>query len=188
MEIKEIKEDLGNIDIYLLDQLFKKRYKKEDFILDAGCGFGRNSHYYQEAIDSILENNNNVTSEHYKKGDLEMIPFKSNFFDHIICNAVLHFAQNTDHFYRMFAELVRVLKQDGTIFIRTASCFGIEQKITPLKEGVYVIPDGSTRFLLDKKILLNLSLNYPINVIEPIKTVNVDNIRCMSNLLFSKNK
>lgn len=199
MKIKEIKENLGNIDIYLLDQVFKGRYQEEDRILDAGCGVGRNSHYFiennfsiygidqnQEAIDSIIESNKNVTSENYKKGYLNEIPFKDNFFDHIICNAVLHFAENTDDFNQMFSELVRVLKPNGTIFIRMTSCFGIEQKIAPLGGGVYSIPDGSVRFLLDEKLLMNLSLNFPVKMIEPLKTVNVDNARCMSNLLFSK--
>jgi hypothetical protein len=40
--IKELNQLLGNIDIYLLDQILKARFEKHCKILDAGCGEGRN--------------------------------------------------------------------------------------------------------------------------------------------------
>ena len=44
--IKELNHLLGNIDIYLLDQILKDRFKKSFKILDAGCGEGRNLIYF----------------------------------------------------------------------------------------------------------------------------------------------
>ncbi len=38
MDINELNKLLGNIDLYLLDQILKGRFTKELMILDAGCG------------------------------------------------------------------------------------------------------------------------------------------------------
>ena len=46
MEINELNRLLGNVDIYLLDQILKGRFTKEMKILDAGCGEGRNTAYF----------------------------------------------------------------------------------------------------------------------------------------------
>lgn len=37
---------IGDTDIYLLDQIMKGRYNANDKILDAGCGNGRNLHWF----------------------------------------------------------------------------------------------------------------------------------------------
>jgi 2-polyprenyl-3-methyl-5-hydroxy-6-metoxy-1,4-benzoquinol methylase len=42
MKIDEIKNLLGKVDIYLLDQVMKNRYSLTDSILDVGCGRGWN--------------------------------------------------------------------------------------------------------------------------------------------------
>jgi 2-polyprenyl-3-methyl-5-hydroxy-6-metoxy-1,4-benzoquinol methylase len=41
-----IKEIIGNTDLYLLDQKLKSRYKKKENILDVGCGKGRNINWF----------------------------------------------------------------------------------------------------------------------------------------------
>src|SRR6266478_8229715 len=41
-----IREQFGNIDIYLFDQLLKGRITSEMCVLDAGCGGGRNLIYF----------------------------------------------------------------------------------------------------------------------------------------------
>jgi SAM-dependent methyltransferase len=46
MEFITLQQLAGNTDIYLLDQIIKDRYNQNDLILDAGCGNGRNLHWF----------------------------------------------------------------------------------------------------------------------------------------------
>lgn len=94
---------------------------------------------------------------------VEKLPFEADF-DHIVCSAVFHFAQNTTHFHQMLAELIRVLRPGGSLFVRMASDIGLRTKANiPLAEGVYRIPDGSNRFLLNRKLLAESSKPTPSN-------------------------
>lgn len=189
-------KDIKNIDIYLLDQILKDRFSKDYKILDAGCGSGRNVHYFAKngfdvyGIDSDVNKINTLQKQYskhqFKIAKLEKILFDKNDFDYIICNAVLHFANNKEHFFKMFHEIFRVLKPNGTLFIRMTSNFGIENKVKEIANGVYKIPDGSNRFLLTGNLLGKLKSTYNFNFIEPLKTVNVNNLRCMSTLVLKK--
>lgn len=55
-----------------------------------------------------------------------------------------------------------------------------------LSEGNYHIPDGSMRFLLTKPLLEDCMHQFNLSFLEPIKTVNVDDVRCMSTLMLQK--
>ena len=189
---------LQNTDIYLLDQIFKDRFKKTDVILDAGCGSGRNLAWFIENNDTVfgvdtanekikqLQNHYPQLGQNFTVQALDNLSFTANTFHHIICNAVLHFAKNEVHFYKMFTELWRVLKPNGMLFIRMTSDIGIENKVKHIADGVYQIPDGSTRFLLTKKILQTLKNQYSFTFLEPLKTVNVNDVRCMTTLVLQK--
>ena len=189
---------LGQTDIYLVDQIMKGRYQPGDSILDAGCGGGRNLHWFLQndfhingidANEVAIENLKNQFPElanSFRVASLERMPFNDGYFDHIICSAVLHFAENTAHFNAMFTELVRILKPGGTLFIRITSDIGIEEKVRLIADGVYLIPDGSTRFLLTRKMLAVCMQQNNLSFAEPLKTVNVDDVRCMSTLLLQK--
>lgn len=190
---------LGNIDIYLLDQVMKGRYTPGERLLDAGAGGGRNLHWFAlngfgvyaidahaDAIEALREKYPDWSSDQLKVATLESIPFSDDYFHHLICIAVLHFADNEAHFLRMFGELMRVLKPGGSLFIRVASDIGIESLIVPVGEGVYYLPDGSRRFLLTRMLLDKLFQTFPIQLLEPVKTVNVQDARCMTTLVIQK--
>ena len=184
---------LGNVDIYLLDQVMKNRYLTSDKILDAGCGKGRNLTFMAnlgfdiegcdhapDLIDSLKKEFPNQT---LNTADLSQLPYSDNYFNHIICNAVLYFAKDESHFMEMIHELNRVLKPEGSLFIRMTSIFGLESDVIP-KEGQYLLPDGSHRFLLTNVLIDKIKSNFKF--IEPLKTVNVNNLRCMSTLVLEK--
>lgn len=196
-----LQELIGNTDIYLLDQIMKGRYLEGHKILDAGCGGGRNLIWFlknemeiygidkdEVAINYLKSQYVRLNKERFQVADITHIPFENNFFDHVISSAVLHFATSVFHFKEMMKEMIRVLKPGGSLFIRMTSNIGIENKITPIGNGVYHIPDGSTRFLLTPSLLNEIVQENNLSFVEPLKTVNVDNIRCMSTLVLTKNK
>ena len=199
MDTSLINKVIGDTDIYLIDQILKGRYKEHETILDAGCGIGRNMHWFLQnnlCIYGIDSNTTYITELkmdfpnlppiRLQVADIEQMPFGDNFFSHIISSAVLHFAESTQHFLNIMHEMFRVLKPNGTLFIRMTSDIGIEHLVKKLKNGIYMLPDGTTRFLLTREILRQLLHQYPLTFIEPLKSVNVDDMRCMSTLMLHK--
>ncbi len=198
MPLNTLRAQIEHIDIYLLDQILKGRYLKEELILDAGCGTGRNlkwfynNNYTLFGVDANREYIDYVKicysrlEANFTIGKLESLIYEPESFHHIICNAALHFAESEAHFFEMFSELVRVLKPSGTLFIRMTSNFGIEDTIEEIANGVYNLPDESERFLLTKPILETIKRRYRLECIEPIKTLNVQDLRCMTTLMLIK--
>ena len=189
-----------NTDIYLIDQILKGRYTGGGKLLDAGSGRGRNISWFalqpnfdiyaidtdRDAITDLLQGYPSITPGQVKCGPVQSLPFPNAFFDHIVCSAVLHFARNHEEFLQMFSELNRVLKPKGSLFIRVASDIGIENKILPLGGGRFSLPDGTDRFLLTKRIIEDVLNNFPLTLAEPVKTTNVQDVRCMTTLVMIK--
>lgn len=199
MHANSLQQLVGNTDIYLLDQIMKGRYQQEDIILDAGCGIGRNMHWFllnaikcygidsdSTAIETLQLQHPLLSSDRFQTAAVDQLPFPDCYFDHVISSAVLHFAKSTHHFKQMFSAMVRVLKPGGSLFIRMTADIGIENKVEMIGDGVYSIPDGSTRFLLTKSLLAQLLQDCPLELIEPLKTVNVDDTRCMTTLMMQR--
>ena len=201
--IKELNHLLGNIDIYLLDQILKGRFQKHFKILDAGCGDGRNLIYFvrngykgygidkdEDSIQMlkhlIKSINKDYPLDRFTVGKVEDMPFANHEFDAIISSAVLHFAEDNDHFINMFSELDRVLKPEGILFVRMATDVGMSDKIKSMGNGKFYLPDGSVRFLLTKEILRKIMDQFGFDFIEPFKSVIVDDKRCMSTLMLKK--
>ena len=197
-KLNPLEEVLGSTDIYLVDQIMKGRYKTTDSILDAGCGYGRNLHWFlrnEIVIYGIDQDMNAVhdlqrrypgIAERFRQSAVEKMPFSNEQFDHIISSAVLHFAKDTAHFRQMVMEMVRVLKPGGSLFIRMTSDIGIEDKVRLAGDGVYVIPDGSRRWLLTRTLLAEIMRENGLSFLEPLKTVNVNDVRCMSTVVWGK--
>ncbi|MFM6924268.1 MAG: class I SAM-dependent methyltransferase [Ferruginibacter sp.] len=196
--LNTIQSLLGQTDIYLIDQIMKGRYKPGDSILDAGCGSGRNMCWFLQngfhingidsnrvAIEELQEKFPELSSR-FTVAAVEETSFADEQFNHVICSAVLHFAKHTAHFKLMLKELTRILKPGGTLFIRMTADIGIENRVQQLADGVYLIPDGSTRFLLTRTLLAECMQEFDLSFSEPVKTTNVADERCMSTLVLQK--
>lgn len=198
-----IREAFGDIDIYLFDQIQKGRFAPGMKILDAGCGGGRNIVWFlrnrfevfaidvdRRAVDDVRELATSIAPdlepENFQAATLESIPFLDKVFDWVICNAVLHFAQDRDQFDRMLAEMWRVLKPGGVFFARLASSIGIKELLVPTSNGRYMMPDGTERFIVDEKILRDATATVGGRFLEHIKTTNVENLRCMTTWVLVK--
>ncbi len=199
----DLREQLGDIDIYLLDQLLKRRLTPDMSILDAGCGGGRNLVYLLREgfpVFAVDENPRAVSqvrelaarlapelpAESFQVSDLSEIPFPDERFDAVICSAVLHFARDEAQFGRMLGEMWRVLRPGGLFFARLASTIGIEPLVRPLHGRRYLLPDGSERFLVDEAMLVSAAEQLGGSWIEPLKTTVVQNQRSMSTWVLRK--
>lgn len=193
----ELRAVFGAIDIYVFDQLLKGRLTDGMRVLDAGCGSGRNSEYLMacgaevfgvDSDASAIERIRTVAArrapalpaENFQVGDIADLPFPEHRFDAVICSAVLHFAQNQDVFEVMVSELWRVLKPGGLFLARLASTIGLEDLVQPKGDGWFSLPDGSDRFLVDEALLLGTTEYLGGELLEPIKTTNVQNLRAMT--------
>ena len=193
----------GNIDIYLFDQLLKGRFTDCNKVLDAGCGGGRNLVYFlqngyevygidpnPEAIAAVRELSGMLAPgnapTNFVNCPAEDMPFDDGAFDLVISNAVLHFANDSNHFDAMLRGMWRVLKPGGYFFARLASDIGIENLVTPLGNSRYALPDGSERFLVNEQILMEYANELNGELYEPIKTTNVQNLRCMTTWCMTK--
>jgi ubiquinone/menaquinone biosynthesis C-methylase UbiE len=195
--------EFGNIDIYLFDQLLKGRFDLCKRIIDVGCGKGRNIVYFLKngfkvwgidqnagAIDAVKTLSQQLSpgnsSANFIVSKVEDMPFEDSFFDLVICSAVLHFANDLEHFDKMLRSIWRVLKPGGYFFARLASDIGLENKVKSLGNGRYLLPDGTERFLVNEEIINNYTKQLGGELYEPIKTTNVSNIRCMTTWCMMK--
>ena len=197
-----LSELYGNIDIYLFDQLLKGRYDNVQKLLDVGCGNGRNLHYFlrngyqvagidpdAQAVRKVKELSTALAPgnppENFVVCPAENLPYADASFDLVICSAVLHFARDEQHFESMLRSMFRVLRPGGYFFARLASDIGIEARVKSLGKGRYLLPDGSERFLVNEQKLLQYT-NELGALYEPIKTTNVQNMRCMTTWCVQK--
>lgn len=193
----------GSIDIYLFDQLLKARFQPQMQVLDAGCGSGRNLIYFlrtgydvcgvDQSSESIAQVRSlahalapQLSESNFRVEPVEKMSFADNSFDAVISSAVLHFAQDEEHWQRMVREMWRVLKPGGIYFSRLASDIGIENKVEQIGGRRYHLPDGSDRFLVDEEFLVKTTRALGGELLEPLKTVLVHDMRSMTNWCLRK--
>lgn len=198
-----IREAFGDIDIYLFDQIQKGRFSPGMKILDAGCGGGRNIVWLmrngfdvaaidvdERAVEAVRAMAGRLAPEllstNFQTAPLDAIPFASASFDWVVCNAVMHFAADRSQFDRWLAEMWRVLKPGGVFFARLASSIGIEKLLVATSNCRYMMPDGTERFIVDEEMLRDASASVGGRFLEPIKTTNVENLRCMTTWVVVK--
>jgi tellurite methyltransferase len=194
---------LGNIDIYLLDQILKGRIAPGMSVLDAGCGGGRNLVWLLRSgyeVCGVDENPAAVQQvrdlagrlapalppESFQVAGVDALPFPGARFDVVVCSAVLHFARDEAHFDRMMDEMWRVLQPGGLFFARLASTIGLDGRVQPLGGRWFLLPDGSERFLVDEEMLQRTTDRLGGFWLDPLKTTLVQNLRSMSTWVLQK--
>ena len=201
----ELRAQFGEIDIYLFDQLQRGRFDARRRVLDAGCGAGRNLPYFLARgfeIYAIDEDPGAVAaarklaaprwrprcrSDNIRQGALHALPWPDGRMDAVVCSAVLHFARDRTHFERMVDEMWRVLAPGGLFFARLASSIGIEPLVSDTV-GRVRLPDGSDRFVVDEQLLLDTTHDLGGTLVDPIKTTNVQNQRCMTTWVIAEER
>ncbi|MES1256609.1 MAG: class I SAM-dependent methyltransferase [Acidobacteriota bacterium] len=198
-----LQSEFGEIDIYLFDQFLKGRFDGCRTVLDAGCGDGRNLVYLlrrgltcfgidrdARAIDHVRALAARLVpgapDERFQVGELDHLPWAGGTMDAVVASAVLHFAADADHFSRMLLELWRVVAPGGLLFARLASTIGLDG-FAGMEAGRQVrLPDGSDRFVVDEAMLLEWTARLGGRLLDPIKTTNVQQQRCMTTWCVGK--
>jgi tellurite methyltransferase len=198
-----LQEQFGPIDIYLFDQLLRRRIVSGMRICDAGCGSGRNLVYllrekYEvfgadedpRAIAAVRQMARSLSpalpADNFRVEPVEAMSFADGFADVAISSAVLHFARDEAHFEAMLGGTWRILKPGGLFFCRLASSIGMEGQVKRLTGRRFLLPDGSERFLVDEDLLLTLSQELGGQLIDPLKTTVVQNQRSMTTWVMRK--
>src|SRR5690349_22035254 len=181
-----IREQFGDIDVYLFDQLLRGRIRAGMRVLDAGCGYGRNLVYLLRsgvevfAIDSdpgaVLAVRGlagtlapAMPATNVKVEAIESMTIPPASMDAVICSAVLHFARDDEHFESMVRRMWRTLVPGGLLFCRLASSTGMESRVRALGAGRYLLPDGSERYLVSESRLVELTKTLGGTLVDPIK-------------------
>jgi SAM-dependent methyltransferase len=193
---RELRSQFGDIDIYLFDQILRGRFDARTRVLDAGCGDGRNLIYLLQhgvtcygvdedaaAIEVMRRTASRlapqVPADNFVVASIDQLPHADGSMDVVLASAVLHFARDEEHWTMMVHEMWRVLAPNGLLFARLASNIGLEAVVGPAGRVVQ-LPDGSTRFIVDEPMLLNWTERLGGRLADPIKTTNVQQLRCMT--------
>jgi tellurite methyltransferase len=203
MTTSDLREQFGQIDIYLFDQLLRGRITPGMRVLDAGCGSGRNIVYLLrngfdvfgvdadpnavagvQSLASALAPN--LPANNFRVEPIETMTFPDAFADVVLSNAVLHFSRDDNQFNGMLREMWRVLKPGGMLFCRLASSIGMADRMHSIGGRRFTLPDGSTRYLVDEALLVRLTDDLGGEWLDPLKTTVVQNQRCMTTWVIRK--
>lgn len=191
MTIQELNRELGNIDLFLLDQILKGRFEQAARILEVGCGEGRNLTYFIRngydvwGIDhhpTALQMlrmighslHTNFDKEKFIEAKITEIPFPPQSFDAIICSAVLHFSPSEEAFFAAWDEMMKVLRKDGFLFISMYSSIPFPGKTQ------------SDFFLLTETLYRTVLQRYKLQEIEPTRTVVTGDAQAIAYLILKK--
>ena len=201
----QLRDHFGDIDIYLFDQMLRGRIDEGATVLDAGCGSGRNLVFMVRAgmrvfgvdagADAIAAAQQRLSAAspdfdpaRLSVQDIDALSFERGSMDVVISSAVLHFARDDAHFDAMVNEMWRVLAPGGTLFCRLASTIGIEGDVQPIQGRRHLLPDGSTRYLVDEAQLIATTRRLGGELLDPLKTTVVQGMRAMTTWVVTKGR
>ena len=201
--MSELQELFGEIDIYLFDQLLRRRLIPGMRVLDAGCGSGRNLVYLLQSgyevfgvdpdpvsIESVQQLATRLAprlpSDNFRVEAIERSSFPDAFADVVLSSAILHFARDDAQFTAMLRGTWRVLRPGGLLFARLASSIWMEQAVTPIAGRRHRLPDRTERYLVDEPLLIGLTGELGGELLDPLKTTVVQSQRCMTTWVVRK--
>jgi SAM-dependent methyltransferase len=203
LDFKEINMELGNADLFLVDQVLKGFFKEGSVLLDAGCGEGRNLTYFlrnnfrvfgidlnYSAIRMLRMAGRgrfpNLEPGNFIHGDILNHPFADNFFDYVLCFSVLHHAKDESHFHRMIASLAGTLKKEGILMIGMNSELCSENEDIRQQNRSLEHEKAGQRFMLNPAILHSIPGNPGLALNGPVMTMIIHGQEAMSYLVLKK--
>jgi SAM-dependent methyltransferase len=103
---------------------FSNNFKKDSYVLDAGCGNGKNIKYFNDKCKIVgIDKCNGLVDICKKNGynviqsDIKSLPFEDNTFDFSMSIAVIHHLDKEEDRVKAVNELLRVIKPGGKLLI-----------------------------------------------------------------------
>ncbi|MEO8563081.1 MAG: class I SAM-dependent methyltransferase [bacterium] len=197
-----LREQYGEIDIYLFDQLLRGRITEGMRVLDAGCGAGRNLvlllrvgfdvwgvDEIPEAIERVRELAARLAprlaADRFRVEPVEALTLASDSVDVVISSAVLHFARDDAHWMAMVNEMWRVLAPGGLLFARLATSVG-QPLLKSLGHGRFLLPDGSARYVVSHERLIEVTERLGGSLADPLRSTVVHELRSMGTWVVRK--
>ncbi len=130
------------------EDFLKKNIKKEDVVLDIGCGNGRvmkilsgiSKKVYgidndESAVELCKDNLKGFENVEVSLQDAEKINFKDGFFDVVICSEVfVNFGKTK---FKILSEIKRVLKENSFLILNVYNEKALEKRLKMYKEHGY---------------------------------------------------
>lgn len=131
---------------------FNKEIKPKSYILEAGCGNGKNMTFLQDNGHTLkgIDFSNNLLDVCKSKNldveyaDIRNLPFNDKTFDYTISIAVIHHLETLSEIVNSINELLRVTKDNGSILI---TVWAVEQDCNSrriLTDGPNLVPFEDT--------------------------------------------
>lgn len=143
--------DVSRVRIWHCVRQFIESLPKGSHVLDAGCGNGKNMIYMEKngmktkGID-FSEKLVNVCSQKDLKtcvADIRKIPYPDDYFDHVICIAVLHHLQKEEDRVKAMNEMLRVCKKGGKVMV---CIWAVESSKEKLEKRKFVYGDNLVKW------------------------------------------
>ncbi len=199
----DLRDQFGEIDIYLFDQFLRGRIRPGMRLLDAGCGEGRNLVYALSAGYEVFGCDADAAAvnavrrlaarlaprlppDNFHVEPIERLTFPDAHADVVVASAVLHFAADDAQFRAMVNACWRVLRPGGLLFTRLASSIGSERLVRQIAGRRFRLPDGSDRYLVDAPLLEALTTELGGTLVDPLKTTVVQDQRSMTTWVVRK--
>ncbi len=193
----------GQMDVYLLDQLLRRRIAPGMTLLEAGAGAGRNLGFFLAQGYPVLAFDPEagaiaavralaarlaprLPAANFRQEAAESNTFPDHAAQVVISSAVLHFARDEAHFDAMLRGTWRLVCPGGMLFCRLASTIGMEHRFTPLGGRRFLLPTGGDWFLVDQAYLLDWTARLGGVLLDPLKTTVVQDQRCMTTWVLRK--
>lgn len=121
--------DVTRTSIWCDVELFINSFEKNSYVLDAGCGNGKNMYrkdcmfvggdFCKNFLEMIKSKNHQGLQINVK-----CLPLRDNIFDYTICIAVIHHIKEKKDQILAIKELIRVTKKKGKILISVWEAHG----------------------------------------------------------------
>ncbi|MEQ6168299.1 class I SAM-dependent methyltransferase [Ekhidna sp. MALMAid0563] len=197
MEVADINNYFGDMDLFLMDLILKGRVSVDARILDVGCGEGRNGIFFirngygYQGWDSDASKLKLLeylvhTLDHHKSSFYQVDLLAANTaekFDLIICSRVLHFSDSIDDFHKKWQKLASLLNNGGIIYLSMDSAID-NTLASPIGGGKFEFPDTKIRVALTNDLYREMKKGF--EEIEPLRTLAHHNERAQSFVVLRK--